>query len=282
MIETKHLDNGFTYLDVNTQHAHLKVALQGAHVFYYKPHEKKEILWLSQESFFEKGVAIRGGVPICWPWFGKHESDENAPQHGFARTTLWEFLSTDENDPDKTIITLVLKHDNDTLKIWPHKFRLTLEITITETLTISLNTYNDDKQSFTITQALHTYFQVNDINSVTIKGLEGVAYIDQLDYNQNKSSNSPIIISQEVDRVYKNSNNSCVLQDTFREILITTEGSSSTVVWNPWIEKEKRMKDFHNNGYKEMVCIETANALSEKVTIKKAQSHTITQVISFK
>ncbi len=275
MIETKQLEHGFTYLDINNNHAHLKIALHGGHIFYYKPHNQEELLWTSQTSFYKEGKAIRGGIPICWPWFGKHPSDTTLPQHGFARISLWECVAVDKRDPNETTVTLELKHSKESLNIWPYRFKLTLMIIVNQTLTVSLTTHNNDTQAFIITEALHSYFHLDDITHVTVKGLENISYIDQLDHNTIKSSSQPLTIHKEVDRAYINTNNTLTLTYRNKTVTMISRGSSSTVVWNPWIEKSRQISDFHTDGYKEMLCIETANVYDNLISIDPQKSHTM-------
>lgn len=280
MVTHKHLDNGFTYLDIRNRQAHAKVSLQGGHVFDYQLHDTEPTLWLSQTSFFHKDRAIRGGIPICWPWFGKNKNDTSLAQHGFARTSLWKLHAIKEINADTTSITLELNDSRQTRTLWPFKFKLTLLIIISDKLSLTLTTQNIDDKPFEISEALHSYFKVKDISQVTVKGLENISYIDQLKENTISRATLPIIINEEVDRIYYDTQDSCTLNDTHRKISIDNKGSFSTVVWNPWITKAKEMRDFDDQGYKRMLCIETGNVLQNSITIKAGESHSITQIIS--
>lgn len=277
MIAQKKLANGFEYIEVKNEAAEAKVALQGAHLFHYARAGEEPILWLSEASDFEAGRAIRGGVPLCWPWFGFHE-DKSLPQHGFARTALWEFVSSDEVDAKTTALTFRLTHDEKTLQIWHYKFLLELKIIISDKLSMELKTTNLDENAFKISQALHTYFSISHISEVAIKGLDKKPYLDALTW-KNEIQDGDISFSQEVDRVYQEVDGEIVLSDKNRAIYIKNEGSSSAVVWNPWIEKCGRMSAMKPNAYEYFVCIESANAFDDARVLEPQEIHTLKAVI---
>ena len=277
MIVHKKLTNGFEYIEVKNEAAEAKAALQGAHLFHYARAGEEPILWLSEASDFELGKAIRGGVPVCWPWFGFNE-DKSLPQHGFARTSLWEFVGSDEVDARTTVLTLRLTHDEKTLQIWHYKFLLELKITISDKLMLELKTTNLDDKSFKISQALHTYFSVSHISEVAIKGLDKKPYLDALTWKK-EIQNGDITLNQEVDRVYQEVDGEIVLSDKNREVHIKNSGSSSVVVWNPWIEKTLRMSAMQEDAYKHMLCIESANAFDDARVLKPQEEHILGAVI---
>lgn len=277
MIVHKKLTNGFEYIEVKNEAAEAKVALQGAHLFHYARAGEEPILWLSEASDFEAGKAIRGGVPVCWPWFGFNE-DKTLPQHGFARTSSWEFVGSDEVDAKTTVLTLRLTHDEKTLQIWHYKFLLELKITISDKLSMELKTTNLDDKSFKISQALHTYFSVSHISEVAIKGLGKKPYLDALTWKK-EIQNGDITFNQEVDRVYQEVDGEIVLSDKNRTLHIKNDGSSSVVVWNPWIEKTLRMSGMKPNAYESMVCIESANAFEDARVLQPREVHILRAII---
>ncbi|MCF6339761.1 MAG: D-hexose-6-phosphate mutarotase [Sulfurimonas sp.] len=277
MIEYKKLSNNFQYIEVKNSKAKAKIALQGAHIFEYTRSDEEPILWISEASNFKYGESIRGGIPICWPWFGLAK-DKNLPQHGFVRIFIWEFHNTSEIDKNTTEIILKLKHSKQSLKLWSYKFELELKILISDNLTLMLKTKNLNDKPFTITQALHSYFNISHISEVSIKGFDKKPYLDALTMKQ-KKQNGDIIFNKEVDRVYQEVNDEISLKDKNRVISIKNIGSSSVVVWNPWIDKCKRMSAMNDDSYKTMVCIETANAFDDKRVLKPNQSHTLEAVI---
>lgn len=278
MIEYKEYENGFKYIEVSNTSATAKIALQGAHLFYYERRGEDPLIWLSRESYFKKGKAIRGGVPICWPWFGENKNDPSLPQHGFVRDSLWELVKTDEPTKNSTTLVFRIKDSDKSFKLWPFRFELELEITISHKLSISLTTKNLDEKDMEITQALHTYLCVSDISDVRIKGLDETSYFDKLS-SEFKTQFGDIIIDCECDRVYQNPKDDIILCDKKRIVTLSSKGSSSVVVWNPWVEKSAAMSGMEKEGYRGMVCIENANALDDLKIIKSNQSHKLSTVI---
>ncbi|EDZ63367.1 aldose 1-epimerase [Sulfurimonas gotlandica GD1] len=263
-------------IEVNNNSASAKIALQGAHIFHYARKGEKPLLWLSDISDFQDGKAIRGGVPVCWPSFGMN--NPNLPQHGFARTALFEHQSTKEIDANTTEVILTLSYSQETLTLWPYKFELELKVTVSDKLTMELITKNIDDKVFKITQALHTYFPVSHISDAKIKGLNNKPYLDALTSEQLTQSGD-VIFEEEVDRVYQEVNSEVLLVDRDRTIHIQNEGSSSVVVWNPWIEKGKRMSAMRDDAYNDFVCIESANAFEDFRLIEPGESHTLKATI---
>ncbi len=272
MYSLKKFDNGFEYLEINNKHSSAKIALQGAHLFEYKREGKADILWLSEESAFESGVAIRGGIPICWPRFGV--LDKGMPAHGFTRTALFELVSVEEKDDAITEVLFCLTDSSESHTIWDYTFRLEVKFIIGETLEIELTSKNLDAKEMLITEALHTYFRVSDIADVEIRGLEGCTFIDTLE-DRKSSEERSIKIDAECDRVYLDVQEKISLHDKNAEIMLTTKGASSAIVWNPWIEKGSRMSGMRADAYKEFVCIESANAFDNAYTLKPSTSHTL-------
>ena len=278
MSEVKELANGFRYIEVNNKAASAKIALQGAHVFSYKPHKTGEVLWLSELSDFETTRSIRGGIPLCWPWFGMSENT-NLPQHGFARNSMFELIDIQEIDPNTTQVVLQMTQTPMSLQMWEFAFVLQMKCTVSDTLRVELTTINTDTKPFKITQALHTYFCVSDIENIAISGLEGKPYLDALT-SKKHTQEGVIEFDSEVDRVYQKVENEIKLKDTNKVVSITNSGSSSVVVWNPWITKCARMSAMKKDAYKEFVCIESANALEDFRVLQPQEHHTIVAVVS--
>jgi glucose-6-phosphate 1-epimerase len=276
VLEFKKLDNGFEYLEVNNDSASAKIALQGAHLFHYERKGEEAFLWLSSESDFELGRAIRGGVPICWPSFGMNNPELS--QHGFARVGMWEFLQSKEIDEKTTELSFLLKENTETLNMWNYKFELKLKLIISDTLTMELTTTNTDEKPFKITQALHTYFAVSKISDVHVKGLSNKPYLDAVTNTKHKEEGD-VVFNKETDRVYQEVDGEILLVDKNRTISIKNEGSSSVIVWNPLIEKCKRMSAMNDEAYKEFVCIESANAFDDFRVLKPKEAHTLKATI---
>ena len=272
MVEIKSFHKNFQYIEINNQSACAKIALQGAHLFEYKEHTKKELFWLSSETKFEKNVAIRGGIPLCWPSFGTNNS--NLPQHGFARTSLFNLKSYCEIDAHTTELIFTLSASLLTREIWDYNFELEVKFTISDTLSIELTTKNLDSKEFMLTQALHSYFQISDISQIRIKGLKGKPYFDALT-NTKKTLQDNIKFTEEFDAVFFDTNKQILLQDQNKTLEITTEGSTSSVVWNPWIKKCSQMSAMTPQAYKKFVCIESANAYEDFKLLQVQDSHTL-------
>jgi glucose-6-phosphate 1-epimerase len=253
------------------------VAVQGAQVLSWRSAgQTDDVLWLSPVAKLGTSKAVRGGVPICWPWFGPHRSDPKRPAHGFVRTATWRVLGSAAS---ASRARLVLAFDTATVDpaIWPHTARAEIEITVGETLTIALSTDNLGPEPFQLTEALHSYLAVGDVGQVVVTDLAGRTYIDQIDGNARRIQRGAIQFTGEVDRIYQGSPDDVVITDRSlgREIRVSKSGSSSTVVWNPGPEKAQRLGDMGEDGYRRMLCIETANAGDDAVTLVSRARHRI-------
>jgi D-hexose-6-phosphate mutarotase len=266
---------GLHVVEVNNAHASATIALQGAHVMTYAPRGEQPVIWLSPVAKLAPGKSIRGGVPICWPWFGPHATDPKFPGHGFARTVPWEILKTEALADGATRLAFRLIESDATRTQWPYPSELTCLITVGQTLDIDLITRNTGQAPITIGDALHTYFHVSDIRQVAIRGLDGCPYLDKVEGGQRKQQAGPVTIGAEVDRIYLDSVADCLIEDPGlkRRIRIAKRNSRATVVWNPWREKAAKMGDLGDDGYLHMVCVESANAADDVVTIPPGGAH---------
>jgi glucose-6-phosphate 1-epimerase len=270
MVSVETLNNGFAYVHVKTPLIEAKVALQGAHLFSYK-YEDKEFLWLSEESDFEEGKAIRGGIPLCWPSFGNNNPD--LPQHGFARTAKFSLKEIHEID-DANVELLFTLQEPTCHGMWTYKSALEVRMLFGKTLTLEMQTTNLDTKYFELSQAFHTYFPISDITNIAIKGLENKPYFDALTL-LHATQDGVISFDAEVDRVYQEVDGMVVLEDKAQSFCLQNSGSLSVVVWNPWIAKCARMSGMKEDAYREFVCIESANAYEDKRLLKAGQSHSL-------
>jgi len=263
-------------VEIKNQYASAKISLQGAHILSWKPAGEDEVIWLSEDASYARGKSIRGGIPLCWPWFGAHETRADLPAHGFARTVLWQVLDTKQLNTGETTITFQL--DTTTLSInteemWPQATVATYRIIVGKTLSLELATKNNSSQSYTLGQALHTYFDVQDIAEVSIVGLNGRPYLDKtLDFSKHTQTES-LTIQGEVDRIYLDTPDEVLIKNKSRTIIIEKTGSLSTVVWNPGEEVAKKMGDLGQDGYQQMLCVESANAAEDTVIVEPEQTH---------
>lgn len=275
-------ENGLPVARIENKLATAEVYLHGAHITAFQPQGGEPVLWLSPQAQFQSDKAIRGGVPIIWPWFGPHATDSDKPQHGFARTAEWQVKAVKALADNSTQLQLGLTDTPATRALWPHAFELSLKITVGTELHLELTSRNTGEQLFAIGAALHSYFSIAEVNNMLVDGLQGCNYIDQLDNNKIKKQNGAVCIAQEVDRIYLDTEANCVIHDTTlsRQIHVKKTGSRSTVVWNPWAEKAKAMSDFSDAGYQQMLCIETANAVGDVRELAPGETHTLSQTIT--
>ncbi|MFT5196570.1 MAG: glucose-6-phosphate 1-epimerase [Cellvibrionaceae bacterium] len=260
------------------------VLRHGAHVTGYTPAGQKPVLWTSREALFAPSKAIRGGIPVIWPWFGGHPADSSKSSHGIARKMVWQSIAinADELIENTAQTKLQLLPDEQSHPDVDGTFQTTLLVTVGAQLAVSLTTKNVGEKPFDYSAALHSYFAVGDARQIKIKGLDGRPYIDQLDGNRRKVQSGPIVIDREVDNIYLETADTVEIHDPVygRVIEVSKEGSLSTVVWNPWIEKAARMADFGDDEYLEMVCVETCNTADDSQHLLPGESHTLTTQIS--
>jgi D-hexose-6-phosphate mutarotase len=274
---------GLSFAVIKNDLASASICLLGAHVTSFQPVDDEPVLWLSEKSFYEEGKAIRGGIPICWPWFGMHPDNATLPAHGFVRTRLWEVQETAVLDDGSCRVVMGLGHDSETLKLWPCYFELKLVVTVGRKLEVELQTTNQGCENFTFSNALHTYFNVSDIRNVTVFGLKDTEYIDTVNgVRERKTQAGEISFTGETDRVYLDTTAACRIKDSGlkRDLLVEKNGSRTTVVWNPWIDKSKRMPDFGDDEFNGMLCVETVNSENDSITLEPGQEHKIKAIIS--
>ena len=281
-VQFKEIAEGMIVAEVANQHALANIALQGAHVATFQPRGEEPVIWLSPKAKFAPGKSIRGGVPICWPWFGPHKTDSKLPGHGHARTVPWDVLETRALPDGATFLRFGLVESDATRAQWPHASSVQLEVTVGKALRVELVTTNTGKTAFELGEALHTYFQISDVAQMTIRGLENCEYLDKVQDFARFTQKDGIVIESEVDRVYVNTPADCVIEDKGlkRAIRIAKQGSLSTVVWNPWTEKAEKMGDFGPQLHRDMVCVESGNALENVVTLAPGETHKLVAVYS--
>lgn len=266
-------ENGFPLALITTPDATAVITLYGAHLLSYHPHtDGRDVLFLSEKAIFQEGTPIRGGVPICWPWFG---SRDHSPDHGVARSRMWRIIDSELLENDECALTFELTDTPQTYALWAHRFTLTLRVTVGKKLTMELTTHNDDTVPFTITQALHTYFSLHDITQTTIRGLEGCVYSDKTDHGAEKRDHDPITITGEVDRVYHYDGGEIGIEEETRTLHIASEGSKTAVVWNPWIRVCAQKADLDAQDYQKMVCVESATIGEDSITLHPNESFTL-------
>jgi glucose-6-phosphate 1-epimerase len=262
---------GFPLIEINNAKASAAISLYSGQVLSFRPKsEAQDAMFLSDKAYYQLGKATKGGIPICWPWFGPDPEGLGRAAHGFVRNRMWNMVRS-LTTPDGDIqVILGLSDTPETQSIWPQTFELSLVVTVGESLTVELITRNNGDAPFAVTQALHTYFKIGDINQVQVLGLDGIRYLDKTDGGTEKTQVGPVTIAQEVDRVYQNVTAAeLVIADPIfdRRICIAAQGSKTAIVWNPWVDITAGMADLDDADYQRFVCVETANAADDAVTI---------------
>lgn len=268
-------DTGYPILEVEHAKARARVALHGAHLVEWTPAGHLPVLYLSPQAVYREGKAIRGGIPICWPWFGPSPDNSELPAHGIARTRFWELLDSSEDDAGVRL-QFALVDTPETHALWPHRFRLLLTMDIGEMLHVALRMENTGANDFTVTGALHTYLAVGAISQVTAKGLHGAEYRDATEIPAIRRQDGDVMFDREVDRDYEMSGAVTLCDRNLnRNISIQGTGSQCTVLWNPWIAKTATLKDLPEEAYRHFVCVETANAWRDSIVVAPGASHTL-------
>jgi glucose-6-phosphate 1-epimerase len=277
-------EHNIQLLHINNSHATATISLYGAHVLSFTPHQQAAVLWMSEAAIFKPGKAIRGGIPLCFPWFGPHATDATKAQHGFARVMPWQVLSIESLSNDNTKVILQLQSNNETLTIWPYQFNAQLIVEIGVSLKVQLQVTNNDIQTFTYSNALHSYFNISNIEQINILGLQNAAYYWGFENEVQQQLEEKLCFVQEENRRYINHTQTCtIIDETYnRKMVVEKQGSKVTVVWNPGQEVATSMADIHPNGYQNFVCIEPANAYNgiDEITLQPGQSHTLGTTIS--
>ena len=252
-----------------------EVHLHGAHLTSWTPAGGAPVLWTSAQARYEAGVAIRGGVPIVFPWFGAGRSGELSPAHGFARTATWRLLELG-TDGDDALAVLALDSDDEHGDVFPYRFTATYEIRLGSALHLALTVESRDERVFSYEEALHTYLRVGDVRETRVRGLSGHSYLDQVAEGgpRVEVQSGDLSFTQETDRIYAASGSVTVVDPVMgRTIVVDKRHSASTVVWNPWTAKAHAMSDFGDDEWPSMLCIEGGNLRHESVWLDPGDRH---------
>ena len=278
---------GFILMDIDNPMAKARICLYGGQLLDFQPYSQSEpVLWQSKKAIYKQGKAIRGGVPICWPWFGAIKSGDKStgndiklPAHGFARISNWKVKSVTTLKDETTEVVLKLPCESvcEQYLNLQSDFEaiLSLRIVIGEQLSMELITKNPGKYPVRISEALHSYFKIADIHDVVIKGLDNTDYIDKLLNNHIFRQGGDLVLEAETDRIYVDTSSSVAIVDKQlnRTIEISKTGSMSTIIWNPWEQNSKAMADMPDKGWQSMVCVEVANAADNEVLVPAGGTH---------
>ncbi len=255
--------------------ARAHVYLHGATVTHFAPAGRPPVLFTSARSLYAPGKAIRGGIPIVFPWFGPRAGDPAAPQHGIARVAAWAVLDVEQRGGTASVV-LGLASTEATRRAWPFDFEVRYRVTVGVSLDLALEVHNTSARAFAFEEALHTYLAVADVTEVSVTGLAGALYIDKTAGGARKRQLAePLRLTGETDRVYLDTGGACVVEDprAGRRLVVDKQGSASTVVWNPWRDKASAMVDLGGDAWRSMICIETANAADDTVRLEPGVRH---------
>jgi len=255
--------------------------LHGAHVTSWRPSGQEEVLFISSKSRWQVGVAIRGGVPICFPWFGEKVGDPAAPAHGFVRTKSWQ-LDDVSASGDNVTVSMSTASDESTKRFWQADFRLIHRATFGQQLSLELEFQNLGTAIVRFEEALHPYHKVGDVRTARLSGLDGVRYVDKTDSFREKDQQGDVVLTEETDRVYLRTEAPVELQDPVlrRRLHVTKQNSLTTVVWNPWATKADKMSDLGADEWTKMICIETSNVRGYAVEVAPGQRHVMRCLVS--
>lgn len=274
-------ENNLIFLTVSNKYANAEICLYGAHITSFRPHNSREILWMSPKTSFEIGKPIRGGIPVCFPWFGLHKTDPEKPQHGFGRLVYWDVIEVASKPDGETFVRLQLCSSEQTKAYWPYDFCAQITIIIGATLTLSLKVTNLSDKPFEYTCALHSYYNISSLENISIGGLQGARYHSQLEPGEFIQESPKIEILKAETRHYHNTEATCVIEDTIfeRKIRIAKAGSKITTVWNPGKETCATISDIPDDGYLRFVCVEAVNAFDDVIFLTPNESHITSALI---
>ncbi len=272
---------GLPKVQVTTRQASGEMYVHGAQVTSWKPAGAEEVIFLSDRAQWNEGIAIRGGIPICFPWFRAKADDPRAPAHGFVRTKAWQ-LESIAQEGDDVAVAMSTASDDDTRKWWPFDFRLIHCVTFGAELKLELAVTNTGSNPFRFEEALHTYYKVGHIENVRIMGLDGVSYLDNTELNRENIQHGDVVISKQTDNAYLDTQHAVELLDSelHRRISVAKENSSTTVVWNPWREGAKALSDLGDDEWQQMACVEASNILGFAVNLAPGHQHTMRATIA--
>lgn len=277
-VTARRTDSGLDVLSVTNAHGSAEVYLQGAHVTGWTPTGEDPVLWLSSASSFAPGVPIRGGIPLCFPWFGPRAGDPEAPSHGYARLVPWTLTAASDDD-EGTVLTFRLAVPADHAVADFEGLQADYEVRVGRSLTVVLTVTCTGDTPVTFEEAQHTYLQVRDVESTTVSGLEDAGYHDKAAASpadaRRPAAGVPLVPSGQVDRVYLGTTTPVSVDDGERTLVVTKTGSASTVVWSPGAEVAGRVADIAAGEWRQMVCVETCNVGDAALTLAPGESHSL-------
>ena len=268
-------DAGLPLLVVENALGRAVIALQGAHVMSFQPTGKDELLWLSPLTQLSDGVPIRGGIPLCLPWFGP--GPDGKSMHGFARTKAWTVAAAERLSSGATRLVLELGGDASTSELWPHAFVFHLKIEVGTTLSMTLEFDNHGVDKAPVAFAFHTYFAVPDVAKVRISGLDGTVYIDKIEAFARKTQAGDVTISAATDRIYLDVPRRQTITAGTKHITIDSEARCA-VVWNAW-DNDRNIADLGAGNHVGYLCVERGDVADRAVTVPPGERYQASMTI---
>ncbi len=274
-------NGGLPKIHVTAPSASAEIYLHGAHITSWRPANAEEALFLSEQSHWQDGRAIRGGIPICFPWFRSKADDPSAPAHGVVRTKEWRLESV-KVDGGSVVVTCSIESDESTRRWWPHSFRLVHIVSIGSSLRLQLTVTNTGQTPFRFEEALHTYFRVSHADKIGIRGLDQVAYLDNVDGNRKKIQSGDLVFTGKTDNAYIDVQSAAELIDPASSRILRTEkeNSATTVAWNPWRDGAASIADLGDDEWQQFTCVEASNILSSAISLAPGQMHTMQAILT--
>ena len=254
---------GYVVYEIDHPACNARIASHGAHLMEWQPKGEDPVIYLSPEAVFREGKPIRGGIPICWPWFSSHPTDPTKPSHGIARTRFWTLEESSESEFGIRML-FSLEDDEATRTMWPFPFRFELEVFFGKQLELRLTTNNRSDKPMPVSGAVHAYFATKDSRAANVSGLE---------------LKSPLRITEEVEQFFPTLANA-VLEEAGREVHIEKSSLPGTMVWNPWIEKAASFADMPDEDYLRFICIEPMIANPDAVKIAPGGRFSVTTTVA--
>jgi glucose-6-phosphate 1-epimerase len=260
----------FPLIKISNEYAEAIISIYAGQVLSFKPvGQTEDMMFLSSQAYYQAGKAMKGGTPICWPWFGPDPEGKGRASHGFVRDRLWQLRDVISTQDGATQVTMGLMDTPETRAIWDYSFDFAIVVTVGQDLRIKLVTRNTGSESFAITQALHTYFKIGDINQVKVLGLEDKTYLDKVNHGERRTQSGEVTFSGECDRIYLDVSPTLTIADQAlnRQIIVTATNSKTAIVWNPGVNISAKMADLGDRDFEHFICVETANAANEIINI---------------
>ena len=277
-------------VDVENRYGVVTLTTHGGTVLSYRPAGGDEVLWVSDTAVYDGSKPVRGGVPVCWPWFGPYDpaamgadaTDMAKKGHGVARYAVWDVAAVRGLDDGATEVVLQLEPDDAIRRAWRWPFALQLVVTLGEALTLALVGENRSDRDWVVSEALHTYFRVAESEGLVIDGLDGAVGVDKLRDDRRTTQEGPLRLDPPMDCVFVGHSGRAVIEDSGnrRRIVIDKAHSASTVVWNPGAEGARGFADMPDDQYAHMVCVEAANALDNAYVLAAGETHRMTMTLA--